>query len=93
MLLRFGHRLGLGDLRFQATGVQARQQLALVDPIAFLGQNLRNSFVVIERQHYLPEIQVAVKHQLVLVTIGPLRPPPGKSTNHASKSQDCQDQF
>ena len=49
LLLRRRLRCHLGNLRFEAAGIQARQHLALLDVVALLDQYRGDALAVVER--------------------------------------------
>ena len=75
-LLLHGHiGLGLGHLRRQPPGLKPRQQLPLLDPIAFLHQHRGNALAAVERQLHLAQVHVAVQRQLGALVVAAQGPP------------------
>ena len=67
--------LRLRQLRRQPAGVQAREQLALLDVIALLRKDRRNALAPVERQLDLTQVHIAVKHELGRAAVAGERPP------------------
>ena len=85
--LGIAQRFHVGDLRLQPAFIQLRQQLSLVYCVPFDDFHFDDTFVVVESELNLPQIDIAIKNQfvrvggMIMVVPPPGRPRPGANQN------------
>src|SRR6185295_5492320 len=79
--LRVDLRLRLGELRHEAAGLEPGDDVALLDAVALLDEDIGDAAVVVEGDRHLAHLDVAVEDEVAGLAAAAVQPPPGAATS------------